>query len=36
VWLATGREIAHHFNTHHHDAFAAAAEPIGEAIGEAP
>ena len=36
VWLATGREIAHHFNTHYHDAFAAAAEPIGEAFGEAP
>jgi peptidoglycan/xylan/chitin deacetylase (PgdA/CDA1 family) len=36
VWLATGREIAHHFNTHYHDAFAAAAVPIGEAIGEAP
>jgi hypothetical protein len=31
VWLATGREIAHHFNEHCHAAFAAAAEPIGEA-----
>jgi peptidoglycan/xylan/chitin deacetylase (PgdA/CDA1 family) len=32
VWLATGREIAAHFNEHHYDAFAAA----GEAIREAP
>ena len=31
VWLATGREIAQHFNTHCHDAFATAAEAIGEA-----
>jgi peptidoglycan/xylan/chitin deacetylase (PgdA/CDA1 family) len=31
VWLATGREIAHHFNEHCHAAFAAAAEPIGAA-----
>jgi hypothetical protein len=31
VWLATGREIAHHFNEHCHAAFGAAAEPIGEA-----
>jgi len=30
VWLATGREIAAHFNEHYHDAFAAAAQPIGE------
>ena len=27
---ATGREIAAHFNEHYHDAFAAAAQPIGE------
>ena len=31
VWLATGREIAHHFNAHYHDAFAAAGQPVGEA-----
>ena len=31
VWLATGREIAQHFNTHYFDAFAAAAQPVGEA-----
>jgi transglutaminase-like putative cysteine protease len=31
VWLATGREIARHFNDHHYDAFAAAAQPVGEA-----
>jgi len=31
VWLATGREIAQHFNTHYYDAFAAAAQPVGEA-----
>jgi hypothetical protein len=31
VWLATGREIAQHFNTHYHDAFAAAAQAVGEA-----
>jgi allantoinase len=31
VWLATGREIAHHFIAHHFDAFVAAAEPVGEA-----
>ena len=31
VWLATGREIAKHFNEHYHDAFAAAAQPVGEA-----
>ena len=36
VWLATGREIAYHFNTQYHDAFATAAEPIGEASGDAP
>ena len=32
VWLATGREIAHHFNEHYHSAFMAA----GHAVGEAP
>ncbi|MEO6624634.1 MAG: polysaccharide deacetylase family protein [Burkholderiaceae bacterium] len=31
VWLATGREIARHFNAHYHDAFAAAAHAVGEA-----
>jgi peptidoglycan/xylan/chitin deacetylase (PgdA/CDA1 family) len=31
VWLATGREIAKHFNDHYYDAFAAAAQPVGEA-----
>lgn len=31
VWLATGREIAAHFNEHYHDAFAAAEHPVGEA-----
>ncbi len=31
VWLATGREIAKHFNEHYHDVFAAAAQPVGEA-----
>jgi hypothetical protein len=31
VWLATGREIARHFNEHYHEAFAAAAQPVGEA-----
>ena len=31
VWLATGREIAAHYNEHYHDAFAAAALPVGEA-----
>ena len=31
VWLATGREIAHHFNQHCFDAFAAAAHSVGEA-----
>jgi peptidoglycan/xylan/chitin deacetylase (PgdA/CDA1 family) len=31
VWLATGREIAKHFNDHYFDAFAAAAQPVGEA-----
>ena len=31
VWLATGREIAHHFNAHYHDAFAAAAQAVGDA-----
>lgn len=31
VWLATGREIAQHFNAHYYDAFAAAAQPVGEA-----
>ena len=31
VWLATGREIAAHYNAHYHDAFAAAALPVGEA-----
>ena len=30
VWLATGREIAQHFNTHYFDAFAAAAQPAGD------
>ncbi|MEO8856182.1 MAG: polysaccharide deacetylase family protein, partial [Burkholderiaceae bacterium] len=29
VWLATGREIAKHFNDHYFDAFAAAAQPVG-------
>ena len=31
VWLATGREIAHHFIEHHYDDFAKASEPVGEA-----
>jgi allantoinase len=31
VWLATGREIAQHFNDHYFDAFADAAQPVGEA-----
>ena len=31
VWLATGREIAQHFNDHYFDAFAADAHPVGEA-----
>lgn len=31
VWLATGREIAAHFNEHYFDAFAKAALPVGEA-----
>jgi phytoene/squalene synthetase len=31
VWLATGREIAQHFKENYHDAFAAAAQPVGEA-----
>jgi peptidoglycan/xylan/chitin deacetylase (PgdA/CDA1 family) len=31
VWLATGREIAKHFNDHYYDGFAAAAQPVGEA-----
>lgn len=31
VWLATGREIAEHFNTHYYDAFAKAAHAVGEA-----
>lgn len=31
VWLATGREIAAHFNTHYYDAFAAAEHAVGEA-----
>jgi peptidoglycan/xylan/chitin deacetylase (PgdA/CDA1 family) len=31
VWLATGREIAQHFNEHYFDAFTAAAQPVGEA-----
>jgi peptidoglycan/xylan/chitin deacetylase (PgdA/CDA1 family) len=30
VWLATGREIAAHFRTHYHDAFATAEHPAGE------
>jgi allantoinase len=32
VWLATGREIAQHYNDHYYDAFVAA----GQAVGEAP
>jgi hypothetical protein len=28
VWLATGREIAKHFNDRYYDAFARASEPI--------
>jgi allantoinase len=32
VWLATGREIAQHYNEHYYDAFVAA----GQAVGEAP
>jgi hypothetical protein len=31
VWLATGREIAQHFITHHLEAFKAASQPVGEA-----
>ena len=31
VWLATGREIAKHFNDHYYDAFATASQPVGEA-----
>jgi len=31
VWLATGREIAAHYNQHYYDAFARAAHPVGEA-----
>ena len=31
VWLATGREIAQHFNEFYFDAFNAAAQPVGEA-----
>jgi peptidoglycan/xylan/chitin deacetylase (PgdA/CDA1 family) len=31
VWLATGREIAHHFNTHYHAEFTAAAQTVREA-----
>ena len=31
VWLATGREIAQHFNDNYYDAFAAAAQPVGDA-----
>ena len=31
VWLAAGREIAHHFNEHHHAAFMAAGHVVGEA-----
>jgi allantoinase len=31
VWLATGREIAHHFIANHFDAFAQASQPVGEA-----
>jgi len=31
VWLATGREIAKHFNDHYYDAFAAASQTVGEA-----
>lgn len=31
VWLATGREIAEHFNAHYYDAFAKAAHAVGEA-----
>lgn len=31
VWLATGREIAKHFNDHCYDAFAAASQTVGEA-----
>ncbi len=30
VWLATGREIAKHFNDHYYDAFAAASQTVGE------
>lgn len=32
VWLATGREIARHFLDHDYDAFAAAGQPVGEAL----
>ncbi len=31
VWLATGREIAQYFNENYHEAFMAAAQPVGEA-----
>ena len=31
VWLATGREIAKHFNDNYYDAFARASLPVGEA-----
>ncbi len=31
VWLATGREIAKHFNDHYYDAFAQASQTVGEA-----
>lgn len=30
VWLATGREIAHHFIENHYDEFVAASQPVGE------
>ena len=31
VWLATGREIAAHFNLHHHQAFVNASQKVGVA-----
>ena len=31
VWLATGREIAKHFNDHYYDAFAQASQTVGDA-----
>ncbi len=31
VWLATGREIAKHFNDHYYDVFEQASQPVGEA-----